>query len=237
MPTEITVTAEGSTMLDMSKESLPKPQAENFRARLRWALVHRFGNNKAEMGRALAKSSGRATAITGQAITQSLNATNGPGWPLVRGLSSYLGLKVDDVLAPFAESSLQGSIPASGGETPEGKAQDMGDLVVLPSAVEHARYPKLEIAVAFHAYDRPARWSRLVVGAAREGHFAGAGCESWTSPQWVEELDALEDVIRRSRPSAPDRPSSPATPLPSGSWPKETAAAVKPQRAKRQQRR
>lgn len=220
VPKEITITSGAPSILGVGSgrddTRLPPTQADHVRARLRWVLARHFDDNRAALGRALGKALGKEKGLTGQAITQILNGVNAPGWPIVRGLASYLRLSLDAVLAPFVSPSVEQAILASKSGEPAEGPQDMGDLVLLHPAIEHARYPRLESAIAYYAYDRPAKWSRIVVAAARDGHFAAAGCEQWTPPEWATALDRLEQTIQQSQSAmvTPPKRIGPSTSVP-----------------------
>jgi hypothetical protein len=229
----ITITAEPTTLLGMGdqrgKGSFPKKKAENVRERIRWLLKHVFNNNRADLGRHL-KSEEREGGVTGQAITQVLNSTNSPGAPIILGLATYLGITESEVLAPFRPPIVEHGVRAIRRDHPEGQAPNMGDLVLLQAAIEGARYPKLENAIAFYGDDEPARWSRATVIAARDGYFEGENCKDWTPPRWAEHLDALEGTLRQAKserllklpPTAPPPPMLPPAPAkePDGPAPK-----------------
>ena len=186
------------------KSSMPEENAKHVRAMLNRLLKTRFDGNMSALGKAI--------GTTGQAVSQILSGDNKPGWETAAGLRTYLGASWDGVLAGEAdagvESPVRGGAAAEGAvPTPsEGTIEHMGQMLQLRD-LPRARYPQLEYAIAYHAHDK-GRWSPIAIMSARQGQFAGAGCDEWTPPQWAEALDRLEHVVRQATaPAASQQPS------------------------------
>lgn len=193
------------------KGSMPEAEATNVRRILRKLVERRYDNNMAKLGRALGQS--------GQSVSQILDNTNKPGWDTVLALKRLLGVSVDEILAGRAIAEVHGRAtvetesPILSATASPGDVDRMAEMIQLRE-LPRARYPKLEVALAFYA-DEPDRWSPMTLLSARQGQFASAGCDAWTSRQWVGALDRLEAVVRHSLDASPLRPNEPPQ-LPSG---------------------
>jgi Helix-turn-helix len=142
----------------------------------------------------------RAMGISPQALSQIVRGTNGPSGATVDKLATLLGQDAKTILAGEAVAAVvvpaASVTPKPGAPGPsEGTLVGMATMIHLRE-MQRCPWPAFEAALAFFAHD-PHRWSPMTLDFARRGQFLGGGCARWTSPQWVEALDRLEQAVRR----------------------------------------